>query len=420
MRFSVVGINHQTAPLAVRERMAISGEGLTDALALLRSCVPQGVILSTCNRTEIYTVINSDGDEAEKAVLAFLKTRLDVSDEELLRYVYISYDMEAARHLFRVTSGLESMIVGEYEVLGQVRQALETAENTGMVNLPLRQVFYSAVRTGRRVREETGISKNALSVSSVAVDLAAGVVGDMRMSRMLVIGAGEAGRLVARVARERGVSQIVITSRTKDRAQAVATALHSVATDLSTLANELNTSNIVVTCAGAPHRILDFHKVEEAMRNRSGLPLVIIDIALPRNVEPEVGNIPNVFLYNIDDLTEIADSNLRQRQNEIRRAEEIITDEVNKFTSWWHDLSIRPIVGALMSRAEEIRLAQLNKTLKKLPPLSDEQRPNLEAMTKSIVSKVLKDPIQFLKINGNSRQSEMVKELFNLNVEGTE
>ncbi len=417
MQLSLVGINHQTAPIAIRENVAISGESLIDALSLLHSYVPQGVILSTCNRTEIYTVIDRDGDDAKKAILAFLKARLDVSDGELLKYVYVSRDMEAAEHLFRVACGLESMIVGEFEVLGQISQALETAEKTGMVNLTLRHAFYNAVRTGRRVREETGISKNALSVSSVAVDLATRKVGDLRKCRMLVIGAGEAGRLVAKVARERGASQIVIASRTKDSAQTLASALHGIPTDLSDLANELDNANIVVTCAGALHRILDVHKVDGAMKNRPDLPLVVIDIALPRNVEPEVGNIRNVFLYNIDDLTEIANLNRKQRENEIHRAEEIVMDEVDKLASWWQDYEIRPLIGALMSRAEEIRSAQLNKTLKKLPPLSDEQRENLEAMTKSIVTRLLKDPVQYLKTNGNSHHAEMVKELFNLNAE---
>jgi len=298
-----------------------------------------------------------------------------------------------------------------------VRQALEAAEKTGMVNLPLRHVFYSAIRTSRRVREETGISKNAMSVSSVAVDLATDIVGDLGKCKMLVIGAGEAGRLVTKVARERGTSQIVIASRTKDRAQALASALHGVPADLSDLAKELETANIVVTCAGAPHRILDFHKVEGAMKNRPDIPLVVIDIAVPRNVEPEVGNIRNVFLYNIDDLTGIADLNRKRRENEIHRAEEIVMDEVEKLTSWWQDYEIRPLVGALMSRAEQIRLAQLSKTLKKLPPLSDEQYENLEAMTRSIVTRILKDPIQYLRTNGNSHHAEMVKELFNLDTE---
>jgi glutamyl-tRNA reductase len=233
---------------------------------------------------------------------------------------------------------------------------------------------------------------------------------------MLVIGAGEAGRLVAEVAMKRGVSQMVIASRTKDRAQALASVLNGLQTDLSDLDNELGMVNIVVTCAGAPHRILGFNKIEEAMLKRPKLPLVIIDIAIPRNVEPEVSSIRNVFLYNIDDLTGIADLNRKQRENEIQCAEQIITDEVDKFDCWWHDLEIRPLIGALMSRADEIRLAQLSKTLKRLPLLSDEQRESLEAMTKSIVSKILREPVRYLKANGDNYHTELVKELFNLKV----
>ncbi len=416
MRLSLVGVNHQTAPITIREKVAISTEKLCDSLSLLRSYIPQGVILSTCNRTEIYTT-DSGGCDAEKAGLDFLKARLNVPDASLLQYVYVSKDRAAVEHLFRVVSGLESMIVGEFEVLGQVRQALEVAEEVGMVNLPLRHIFHSAIRTGRRVREETGISKNALSVSSVAVDLAAGIVSNLKRCRMLVIGAGEAGRLVAKVARERGTSQIVIASRTKERALALAATLHGIPVGLNNLADELTNANIVVTCAGAPHRILDVRHVEKAMRNRPELPLVIIDIALPRNVEPEVGRIRNVFLYNIDDLTEVSSFNRKQREGEIHLAEQIVTGEVDKFLSWWRVLEVRPIISALMNKAEEIRSTQLNKTLKKLPPLSGEERDSLEAMTKSIVTKILQGPIQYLKANGDSNHSEMVRELFQLNTE---
>jgi glutamyl-tRNA reductase len=415
MQLNLVGINHQTAPLAIREKAAISSERLADALSLLHSHIPQGVILSTCNRTEVYTVASNE--DAEKATLDFLKAMLEIPDNELQTYIYTHHDKEAANHLFRVTCGLESMIVGEYEVLGQVRQALEIAEKTGTVNLPLRHVFQSAVRTGRLVREQTGISRNALSVSSVAVDLAADIVGNLKKCTMLVIGAGEAGKLVAQVAVKRGVSRMVIASRTKDRAQALASSLNGVPTNISDLDNQLTSANIVLTCAGAPHRILGFNRVETAMKKRSELRLVIIDIAVPRNVEPEVSNIRNVFLYNIDDLTEIADLNRKQRENEIQCVEQIITDEVDKFGCWWHDLEIRPLVSALMSRADEIRLAQLNKTLKRLPPLSDEQRENLEAMTKSIVSRILKEPIRYLKAKEPNSRAELVKEIFNLKIE---
>ena len=416
MRLSLVGVNHQTAPITIREKVAISAEKLCDFLSLLRSYIPQGVILSTCNRTEIY-VIDSDGCNAEKASLVFLNEQMNVSGADLLRYVYVSKDREATEHLFRVASGLESMIVGEFEVLGQVRQALEVAEKAGMVTLPLRHAFYSAVRTGRRVREETGISKNAISVSSVAVDLAADIVGDLTRCKMLVIGAGEAGRLVVEVARKRGISQMVIASRTKERAQALATELHGTPIDLSNLSDELRSVDIVVACAGAPHWILNVSHMEEVMRKRSGLPLVLVDIALPRNVEPEVGRIRNVFLYNMDDLNDISNLNRKQREAEVSHAEEIITSEVDKFVTWLQDFEVRPIVSALMSKAEKIRSIKLNKTLKKLRPLSDDERDSLEAMTKSIVTRILKDPVEYLKADGNSNHSQMVRELFQLNTD---
>jgi glutamyl-tRNA reductase len=314
------------------------------------------------------------------------------------------------------------MIIGEFEVLGQVRHALETAEKARMVNLPLRNMFQSAIRTGRRVREETGISKNALSVSSVAVELATKAVGDVARRKILIIGAGEAGKLVAKAAKERGASNIVVTSRSHERASSLAAALDGTSVSLNNLTSELINSNIIVTCAGAPHRILDFCRVEEAMKNRQELPLVIIDIAVPRNVEPTVGQINNVFLYNIDDLTEISESNRKQREGEIQNTSEIIAAEVANFVSWWQALKVRPVVSALMAKAEDIRRAQLNKTLKKLNGLSDEERHRLEAMTKSIVTKILKDPIYCLKANANDdiNYGELVVELFQLNTEREE
>ncbi len=416
MRISLVGINHQTAPVNVREKVAISTRKLHDALTMLRAYISRGIILSTCNRTEVYTVDSDDG-HAEKASLDFLKTRLNIPDAALLQYVYLFKDKTAMEHLFRVASGLESMIVGEYEVLGQVKQALEIAEKAGMVSLPLRHLFQSAIRTGRLVRTETGISKNALSVSSVAVDLATRTVGDLKECQMLVIGAGEAGRLVAKTAKDRGISHMVVVGRTQERASALATELGGRPIKPSNINKELITTNIVVTCAGAPHRVLNVGQVKRAMEKRLGLPLVIIDIAVPRNVEPAVGQIRNVFLCNIDDLTELANLNFKQRENETQRATKIIADELDKFASWWCALKVRPLVSALTRKAEAIRCAQLNRTLKKLRPLSDEERDSLNAMTKSIVTKILNDPIQYLKASGSNSYAEMVKELFRLDEE---
>ena len=416
MRISLVGIDHQTAPVAIREKVAISTKKLCDALPMLRSYISRGIILSTCNRTEIYT-FDSDDRHVEKASLDFLKAHLDIPDATLLQYVYLFEDRTAVGHLFRVASGLESMIVGEFEVLGQVGHALEVAERAGMVNLPLRHIFQSAIRTGRRVREETGISRNALSVSSVAVDLAVSIVGGLKGYKMLVIGAGEAGRLVAKVAKDRGISHMVVVGRTRERASALAAQLGGTPISPSNLGEELLTTNIVVTCAGAPHRILSVGQVKRAIEKRPNLPLVIIDIAVPRNVEPAVGQIRNVFLYNIDDLTELSNLNRKQRENEIHLAREIIASELDKFASWWQEFKVRPLIRAMMSKAEAIRCAQVNRTLRKLRPLSDEERDSLDTMTRSIVTKILNDPIQYLKANGSNNYAEMLREIFRLDEE---
>jgi len=420
MHISLVGINHRTAPIAIREKAVVRVGKLHDSLSLLRSYIPQGIILSTCNRTEVYTT-DSDVRHAKTATLNFLKAHLDIPDADLRQHAYISKDEAAVEHLFRIACGLESMIVGEFEVLGQVGQALEVTEKARMAKLPLRHLFQSAVRTGRRVREETDISKNALSVSSVSVDLAAKIIGDFGSCKMLIIGAGEAGRLVAKAARDRGTPQILVASRTQERASTLATALGGTPVSLNNLVEELSTCNIAVTCADAPHWIVNVRQVEAAMRNRPELPLMIIDIAVPRNVEPAVEQINNVFLYNIDDLTQISDLNRRQRVGETEKAEEIIAAEVARFAFWWQALKVRPVVSALMSKAENIRGAQLSRTLKKLHPLSDEERDSLEAMTKSIVTKILQDPIRHLKANINSNDcTEVVRELFRLDREKRE
>ncbi|MFC1995894.1 glutamyl-tRNA reductase [Chloroflexota bacterium] len=421
MRVSLVGVNHRTAPVAILEKVSISTEQLQDCLSLLRHYVPHGLILSTCNRTEVYTTSN-DGKLGIEASMKFLKVYSDMSDVTLLRHVYIHQDESVVEQLFKVACGLDSMVVGEFEVLGQVGQALEAAERAKMVNLPLRHIFQSAIRTARLVREKTGISQNALSISSVAIDLAERSVGDLAGSKIVVIGAGEAGRLVAKVAKERGVSKIVVVSRTKARASTLAAALGGIPANLQSLGKELTTTNIIVTCAGAPHRLLDVHHVREAMMNRHELPLVIIDIAVPRNTEPSVSQVNNVFLYDIDDLTEISNRNRQQREGEIQMATEIVAVEVARFATWWQTLGVRPIVSALMKRAEGVRRKQLDKTLSKLPSLSNEERDRLDAMTKSIVTKILRDPISHLKTNTDSREDyiEVISELFHLNTERQE
>ncbi|MDP2916910.1 MAG: glutamyl-tRNA reductase [Dehalococcoidia bacterium] len=414
MHISLVGINHRTAPVDIREKMAIRAAKLGDSLSSLKRFAPSGVILSTCNRTEIYTA-NDDSREPAQASLDFLSEYLDISIPQLLRYAYIYKDTEAVEHLFRIASGLDSMIIGEFEVLGQVGNALDAAEIAGMMNLPLRQLFQSAIRAGRRVRKETGISKNALSVSSVAVELAIQVIRDPATCKMVVIGAGEAGRLVAKAARDRGITRIYVAGRTQDRASALVSELGGTSFRIENLEEEMKTADMVVTCADAPHCILRAEQIERTMKERS-LPMVIIDIAVPRNAEPAIKQMANVFLHNIDDLTQISEQNRKQREAEILKASEIVAAEVAEFNSWWQSLDTRHVVGALMSKADAIRAAQLDKTLRKLRPLTEEEREDLEAMTKSIVTRILQGPVNYLKsTNGDGKAgASVVSELFEL------
>ena len=414
MHVILTGVNHQTAPVAVREKIAILPESLPGALAKLGERLPSGVVLSTCNRTEVYTIVD-DGQPADEPSVAFLEDQMDIPSLDLRKYIYSARDQAAVEHLFQVACGLDSMVIGEFEVLGQVRQALEIAEAAGMVDLALRHVFQNAVRTGRKVRDETAISRNPMSASSIAVDLATKAVGNLDGRKLLVVGVGEAGCLVAKVARERGVSEIVVANRTRERAIDVAEQLGGQPVGLDEMLAELATTDIIVGCSGAPHWILSTHHIEVAMKRRPERPMVIIDIAVPRDVEPSAGQLLNVSLHNIDDLTEIAARNRGKRHTEIEEVSAIIDTEVGKFASWWDTYQVRPIISALMGQAEEIRQREMKRTLKKLRSLSDEEQYSVDAMTRSIVAKILDRPVKYLKANAaGDDHVRLVDQLFGL------
>jgi len=421
MHLFVLGINHSTAPVAFREKLAIGSDSLGDALSLLRGYVAHGVILSTCNRTEVYTT-SHNSRSAEQACLEFLKANAGLSDDDLLPYIYAYEDKRAVEYLFSVASGLKSMIIGEFEILGQVGQAMDAAEEAQMIDLPLRNLFRNAVRAGRRVREETQISRNALSVSSIAVDLATRVVGDIRDCNFLVVGAGEAGRLVVKSARDRGFHKVAVISRSQEKLAALEASMGVRPVTFRDFKVELGVSDIVVTCTAAPHLILDVPMVNDVMMNRPDLPLVIIDIAVPRDVDAAVDNIRNVFLYNIDSLNEISESNRELRERESIEAKEIVVTEADKFYTWWRSLEVKPTISALVTKAEQIRQRQLNATLKKLKGLSDEERDSLDAMTKAIVNKLLHDPIHLLKENADASEAytQILRQLFRLDGENSD
>jgi glutamyl-tRNA reductase len=420
MQIHVAGVNHNTTPIEIRERLAVSNDRLSDALSLLRKYVSQGLILSTCNRIEVYAVV--EGRNSLQPGLDFFKAWSNMAHADLLPYIYCYQNEAAVRHLFHVASGLDSMIIGEFEILGQVKNSLEEANKARMVEHPLRTLWHRALRVGRLVREKTGISKNALSVSSVAVELAAKAIGDLTTCKALVIGTGEAGRLVAKALKDRGVNRITATSRSYEKASALAKTLGGSSVDIGSLGQELANCDIAISCTGAPHFILDLKTMENAMSARSNRPLVIIDIAVPRDVDPEVRRLSNIFLYYIDDFTHISDRNRKQRETEIQKATEIIESEVKRFTSQWQTMEVKPVISDLVGKTEAIRQAQLKLTLKKLRRLSPEERQSLEAMTQAIVQKILHDPIQRLKRDADERDDyiRLVAELFQLDRDKSE
>ncbi len=415
MQISLLGINHKTAPVAVRERVALPPGRLETAMVELHDYVPQGIVLSTCNRTELY-LATDDHRKGMDSAMSFLCAESRLPGEQLSSHLYHFQHEDAVSHLFRVSAGLDSLILGEYEILGQVRTTLEAAEASRVIGLPLLTLFRQAVRAGRRVREETGISRNALSVSSVAVEMAARALGDLSHCQVLVIGAGEAGHLAAKALSQRGVGKMMVTSRSTDRAELVAEKLGGQAVPFHQLAEAMNAADVIVSCTGAPHFVLGQSIIREAMQQRPERPLVLIDIAVPRDIEPEVASIKNVFLYDIDALTTLATSNLQERQGEVDKAAAIVTEEVEKFSLWWHTLDVRPTISALVERAEAVRTAQLQKALKQMPQLNEEELACVDALTKSIVNKILHSPISHLKATGNGREqyARVVHEIFDL------
>jgi glutamyl-tRNA reductase len=417
MQIQAVGVNHSTTPVEIRERLAVSNDHLSEALRHLQHYVSQGLILSTCNRIEVYSV--AKGTSLSQPAIDFLRSRATISDAELSPYIYSFSNNDAVGHLFRVAAGLDSMIIGEFEILGQVKTSLEEAEKAGMVGHPLRTLFHQGLRVGRQVREKTGISKNALSVSSVAVDLASKAIGDLANCQALVIGTGEAGRLVAKALKERGVSKITVTSRSYEKASDMAKLLEGSSVDIGSLGHELTGCDIAISCTGAPHFILDPKTLENTMSARSNRPLVIIDIAVPRDVDPEVERLDNVFLYDIDDFTHISERNRKLRETEIKKATEIIDSEVKRFASRWQQMEVKPVISSLVEKAETIRRAQLEMTVKKLRHLSADERQSLEAMTEAIVQKILHEPIQHLKNDTGQREDyvRLVAALFGLDMD---
>ena len=372
------------------ERLSFTKEQLADALPEFVTRVGEGVILSTCNRTEIYTV-SEDPDESARRTRSFLSDYHALSPETLDASLYEHTDAEAAGHLFRVASGLDSMIVGESQILGQVRDALSMASEAQSLQVPEVGLFHAAVRTGRRVREETHIGRNALSISYAGVKLAQQILGPLQGHRVLLIGAGDAGRLVAGALRTAGVVDLMIANRTMARADELAADLGGRVVPFSDVEVTLSEADIVIAATDSTDYIVTPGMAASIAGQRGARSLFFFDLAVPRDVDPEVVSVDGVRLYNIDDLSSIAEENLAQRRRAAVEAESIVDEELARFMRWWESLEGVPLIKELRLQAEAIREQELERALGKMPGLSGDRREVVEALTRSIVNRLLHD-----------------------------
>ncbi len=418
----MIGLNHRTAPLEIREKISFPEEGLVRCLETLQdlSSLTEGLILSTCNRVEIYAATR-DPERGVEEIKGFLAQQHHLHLLEFESTLYALQGEEVVRHIFRVASSLDSMVVGEPQILGQLKEAYRTARTTRTTGTLLNRLLHRAFSVAKRVRTETSIGDRAVSVSFVAVELAKKIFGHLEGREVLIIGAGEMCELAAQHLVRGGVKGVTVTNRTWERAMGLAEKFNGEAIPFAEFPNSLLRVDIVISSTSSPDYILRKKEVSKTIRERKNRPLFFIDIAVPRDIDPQVNSVDNVYLYDIDDLQEVAETNIKGRQQEAQRAEEIVATEMEKFCRWYQSLEVVPTIVSLRERLEKIRKRELEKTLSSIPQLSEKERMALEALTVAIVKKILHSPITFLKETSQDSEGELyvdvVKKLFKLKEE---
>lgn len=413
MRIVMTGLSHHTAPLQTRERLSLTSETLSSALETLQRHAGHGVIVATCNRTEIYTLAPSR-ERGEHSIERFIEEQFDVEAESVRGHLYTLEQSEAVAHLFRVASGLDSQILGESEVLGQVRDAFSAARQRGASGGAMAHLFHSALRTGKRARTETAIGRNALSLSRACITLARRAVGSPEGKRVLVVGVGEASRLAGLALRDSGAASIVIANRTPANAAELAHELDAEVASLDNLASLLAQADLAVAATAAPDFILSASLIEEAAAARNGKPLVIMDMAVPRDVDPAAGAVPGVHVYTLDDVESLAEANRQQREAEARHVEAIVAEETEKFRQWWKGRGVTPTIAAIRNDAEQIRAAEVARTVERMEGLSEDDARRIEQMTKALVKKLLHQPTAHLRERNDESETQSARRLFGL------
>ena len=420
MHIYCLGINHNTASLHLREKFAFNDEKTRAALARLghphkETSISEMVIISTCNRVELYAISKR---ENAKELEDFLIDSQAISRDELIAHRYIYADMDAVAHLLNVSAGLDSLVLGEPQILGQVTHALELARGQGAVGSILSRLFQTAIHAGKRARTETRISRNPASVSSLAASLAAREVSDLENAQIVILGAGEMAELAVESLRKRGATRVLVVNRTLKRALALGIRWGAEASTFEHLESALERADILIASTGAPHIIVHAPMVAEAMEKRAERPLVMIDIAVPRDISAEVGDIENINLYDMDGLNAQLEDSLAQRAAEVPRVEQILAEEEASFADFLASLEMLPLIATLRKQADEIRQAELQKTLRRLSHLDEKDHQRIEILTQALVKKLIDAPIRRLRVeatNGHAPEyATVTRALFDL------
>jgi glutamyl-tRNA reductase len=409
-----LGISFKTAPVALRERLAMTpgpaGDFLREITAV--ESISEAALISTCNRSELY-LVSSNPVAAESAALGLLATRAGIRPTELTDAIYAPRNCDAARHLYQVAAGLDSMIVGEAEVQGQVRTAHEIAREAGTAGPMLHRMFNAALQTGKRVRAETQLSVGRASVSSVAVRLAQDVLGDLAHRNVIIIGAGETSELTAQALAGEGVQTVFLANRHADRARSIAARFGGEVVSLHDLPEQLLTADIVVSSTSSPHPIVGVAELEEVMAQRPGRPLLLIDIAVPRDIDPACGQLPDVTLYDIDDMHSVVAHTLNARAGEVDGASAIVEEEIQRFARWMGQQDILPTVAALREHGRDIVDQVLAENSGRWEGTTQRDLARIDAVARAVMQRLLHEPTIRLRESGHGRV-ELVRELFGL------
>jgi len=421
MEILIVGLSHKTAPLDIRETVSFSEKNMEEGVRLLVGCpsVSEGLIVSTCNRVEVYSATpKRKVEQARDEIVAFLADFHQVPREKLAPHIYSMTGKECVGHLFRVASSLDSMVVGEPQILGQVKDAFGCAANAQATGNILNRLLHKAFSVAKRVRSETRIATSAVSISFAAVELARKIFGELEGKTVMLIGAGEMAELAARHLLGNGVEHIIVANRTYENALRLAEDFKGAAVPFDELGQQMELADIVISSTGAPMVIIDKKMVKEVIRRRRNKPMFFIDIAVPRDIDSAVNEIQNVYAYDIDDLEGVVQTNIKTRSKEAAKAEEIVGGEVTQFLDWMRSRESFPTIVALREWAEEVRRTEVEKTLKRMNGLSEVDAKRVEALTEAILNKILHRPISRIKRAAHQGDEgavvEMIREIFEI------